>query len=133
MAELNTYALVAASADASSVILDSSRIDNLFYQVTVSVTAATLAGTLTFGNGLAVSPGGGLPPATGITVVGALPANVTGPVAGVFTFANPGIGTYDILLKLGEPMPLSQVVYDFTSGGGTVSLVVRAYGWRHAT
>ena len=136
MAELNVVAINGSTADVTSEVLDTSRMDNVFFQVTATVTAATLSATLAITNGIALSPGGTLPPAAlpaaGTSVIsGALPAEITlGSANGVFTFNNLGIGTTTFIAKLVQPAPLTRVIYDYTSGGGTVSLVVRAYGWK---
>lgn len=137
MAELNAVVLNAGSGNASSGLLDTSRIDNLFLQVSVSVTAATLSASLTFSAGVAPAAGPTLLAIpSGLTLVApnALPTGFTAPTTGgVLAISNPGIGTHEFIYKMAAPMPLHMINYTFTSGGGTVSVVVRAYGWRYAT
>lgn len=131
MAELNIVAINAESADQTSAVLDTSRMDNLFLQVTATVTAATLSATVAVGTGIEPGSPAALPTVP-VVAISTLPSGIS-LVSGVLTFATAAIGTHTILLKLAEPAPASIVTYDYTSGGGTVSMIVRAFGWKHST
>lgn len=131
MAELNAVAIVGASADLTSQVLDTNRMDNLFVQVTATVTVADLVATLAIGTGVHPGSPASFPPAKDVVAVSTLPAGVTLPATGLLTFATAAIGTHSIILKLPAPGPYSIITYDYTSGGGTVSLVARAFGWKH--
>jgi hypothetical protein len=133
MAEVNYIAINAGSADQSSGPLDTSRLDNLFLQVTAVVTSADLAATIAVGTGIEPGSPASFPAAKDVVAVSTLPAGVTLPSTGLLTFATAAIGTHNIILKLPAPGPVSTVTYDYTSGGGTVSMTVRAFGWKHKT
>lgn len=132
MAAVNYVAINAASADLVSVPLDTSRLDNLYLQVTAVVTVADLVATIAVGTGIEPGSPAAFPPAKDVVAVSTLPAGITLPATGLLTFATAAIGTHNIILKLPAPGPISIVSYDYTSGGGTVSVIVRAYGWQHS-
>lgn len=131
MAELNKFLFNAASANAASEVLDSSFLDNLFVQLTITVTAADIA-TTTVAIGTGINPGSppALPAASGVVAVSTLPSGGTAVAAGVLTLTALPIGTHNIILRLPHPGPASIVTYTFGSGGGTVAIAARAYGWK---
>lgn len=133
MAELNAVAINAASADQTSSVLDTRNLDNLYVQVTAVVTVADLVATVAIGTGIEPGSPASFPPAKDVVAVSTLPAGVTLPATGLLTFATAAIGTHSIILKLAAPGPASIITYDYTSGGGTVSIIVRAFGWKHST
>lgn len=133
MAELNALVLNGSTGNAASGVLDTSRIDNLFLQITVSVSAATLQGSLTFNAGV-TTPLLGIPSGLTLVAPNALPTGYTAPTTGgVLAIANPDVGTATLIYRVTSPLPLHSINYAYTSGGGTVSVLVYAYGWRHAT
>lgn len=132
MAEFSKYLFTASTADTNSEVMDTSRCDNLFVQLTVTVTSADLVATVAVGGALDVS---GAPP---VLPTLATPTLVSSPVSGVtltsgvLTFATAAIGTHHFLLRVPEPPLHTQVKYDYTSGGGDVVVAARAFAWKHA-
>lgn len=134
--EFSKLALEAASVDASSDVLDCSQMDNLFVQLTVTASAATLVGTVAVAGGI-ILPGDAVPYSlytlTTPVAISTLPANITVAATGLLTFASPAAATHNILLRVPAPPGAVRLVYDFTSGGGTVALTARVFGWKHKT
>lgn len=87
-------------------------------------TVATLSGTLT------ASGGADPDPATHSPLVAAtmFPAALTGAALsnGVVTFSTVGIGAKYLMMRIPDPPPYVSVAYDYTSGGGTNRLRVKA-------
>ena len=87
-------------------------------------TTADLAGTLT------ISGGAEPDPATHSPLVGAavFPAALSGATLsnGVVTFATVGTGARYSMIRIADPPPYVSVAYDYTSGGGTNRLRVKA-------
>jgi hypothetical protein len=99
------------------------------WTVRVSVTAATLAGTLNI-RGTNNTPQDAVEPIL-ITpgLMTALPANITYASPGAIVFASPAIATHEISLNFPSFPQFVQADWVFTSGGGTVDLRVRTAGW----
>jgi len=120
--------LVAASTSLNSAWFECTGLGQLSLSVRLSPSAATLQGTLTI-RGTNTVPQDTTPPAL---VNGTLlsPADAAmGHAAGVITFNNPSVAIHEITLTFPQFPQFIRADYVFTSGGGTVSLIVTASGW----
>ena len=133
MAEIDNYALTAGAASANSAPIDVAGVAHAWIEITTTVAAATLQGTILIGGGI-TDPGGGTLPAI-IVATEATPV-VTGAAfvaaTGVLTFNNPAIGTYRQLIRISNPPKLLQLIYTYTSGGGAMSVRARVWGWKQS-
>lgn len=125
------------SAASASLVGDATYCDDriartLFYGLRLTVTANTLVGTLTFVTSAdPVDDDPALSPqivATQPVLVApnALPSGITN-ASGVITFATAAIGTHRLIFRIDDPPPVVIPKYVFTSGGGTVSLKLKAW------
>jgi len=123
----SALALDAVSASTSSDWLLMARTLPVSITVRVAVTAATLAGTLTI-KGTDFDAKSGSEATCGVFAAGPAPTGFSF-ANGVLTFANPSIGTSEIVLQaLGVPRWL-RLAYTFTSGGGTVAVSAAVSAW----
>jgi hypothetical protein len=130
--QLTQNVLIAAGADQNSDWVETTGFRPTTYTagITLSVTAATLNGTLKIHGTnnfpqLAVATEPLLVTGTLLTPVDATMVHA----AGVITVTNPGIGTHEIIMTWPALPQWILWEWDFTSGGGTVSLTVRTAGW----
>lgn len=137
MSSISRVVLAAGAASAVGDVIECSGIAHLQLAVKVTVSAATLQGTLVFattpdGSG-DLSTAAAAPPillASNVVDVTAKPGTITaGGADATYTFNNVGIGSTIFAIRLTNPPQYVVPRYTYTSGGGTVSVQVFAYGF----
>lgn len=128
----NQPALVASAASAVGQTIQVSNCDKLTLTVTLSVSAATLQGTLTL-NGTsdpmtALDPGSALPVLTTGAFITTAPSGITF-ASNAVTFNNPAIGTYEVTVSYSSFPAWVRPAFAYTSGGGTVDLRATLGAW----
>lgn len=120
------------SASAISGWMDLSLFGTLTMGVRLTVSAATLQGSLRFrGTNNFVEDANEPILQNGTALTGTLPSGIT-MTGGIITFNNPAITTgsgNSFIIFFPQFPEKIQADYTFTSGGGTVSLIVTAAGW----
>lgn len=131
----NQQLLGAGSADASGYTVQVSQCNKLTMSVFVTVTAATLVGTVALtgtnddARALDITPLSLPTLATG-KELSVLPTGFTfTPTTGLLAVSSPAIGTYEVILSYSDFPKWIRPVYDFTSGGGTVSVSATVSAW----
>lgn len=105
--------------------------DEASVSVSVTVTAATLQGTLIIGgtnDDTRAWDGAGVLPALTSGTNSVLPTGITYS-AGVFTLNNPSIGTSEFVVTFASFPKYIRPSWVFTSGGGTVSVSATVAAW----
>jgi len=124
--------LAGSNADTAGLTVQVSNCDKLTLTLALSVTAATLQGTVTL-NGTsdpvtALDPTSALPVLTTGALITAAPSGITF-ASNAITLNNPAIGTYEVTVAYSSFPAWVRAVYDFTSGGGTVDLRATIGAW----
>lgn len=127
--ESGQWGLVGAgAASANGDWLQMARGDAWSATIRVSASAATLAATMKFQATDFDAKSGSEATFTGWTAASALATGIT-LANGVWTFASPSAGTYEILLVSYTMPRWLRAVWTYTSGGGTVTADVSISGW----
>lgn len=117
----------AVSADQKSVVVSCfdplTRFLTIAYRLDSSV--ATLAGTLTIRGGADPDPATHFALTSGLTAFNTI-SGAAAPSSGVVAFTTVAIGSAYGLLRIADPPPYVSVEYDYTSGGGTNRMRVKA-------
>jgi hypothetical protein len=128
----NQTVLGASNADASGITVQVSNCDKLTLTVALSVTAATLQGTITLKGTsdpvTALDPTSTLPVLTTGALITAAPSGITF-ASNAITLNNPAIGTYEVTVAYSSFPAWVRPVYDYTSGGGTVDVRATLGAW----
>lgn len=130
MRAISKQILVATSADLKSDWFECTQFNQLSLTIRAASSAASLVGVLTL-RGTNNVPQDTTEPEliTGIALTKA-PAGVTYSAAnGTITYASPAASPVSITIAYPQMPQFILADWDFTSGGGTVSLIVSASGW----
>lgn len=137
MSSIGRVVLAAGAASAVGDVIECSGIAHLQLFMKVTASAATLQGAISLGatpdgsgdlSTLAAAPGILL--ASNVTRVTTLPATFTEDATlASWALNNPAIGSTLFAVRLTNPPQYVVPRYTYTSGGGTVSVQVFAYGF----
>lgn len=131
---VKSQALLAGSnVDLVGSAIEVSNCAALSVTVRLNVTAATLAATVAIG-GTNLDPFGTPAPSfpallTGKVIAGGSTEVDFEPTTGVLTIASPAIGTHEVTIAFTEFPKWVRAAYDYTSGGGTVDMLVWLAAW----
>lgn len=130
---LKTISFSASNANVTGQTIELSSCSALSLTVLVSVSAATLVGsvqlTATNDDARAYDLTSTLPALTNGVAITPLPANITLEATGLLTFASPAIGTHEITIAYPAFPKWVRPRYVFGSGGGTVDARVTVAAW----
>jgi hypothetical protein len=141
MSTIGRAVLAAGAASAVGDVIECSGIAHIQLFMKVTVTAATLQGVVAFGatpDGTGdLSTSAAAPEillANNVTAVTTLPATFTqNATLASWTLNNPAIGTTLFAVRITNPPQYVVPRFTYTSGGGTVSVQVFAYGFNVKT
>lgn len=105
-------------------------------EVVCVVTAATLAATVTFTQGIEPAPNfpaGFIAGGTGTLISNGVAGYSFSAGTAVLTIANPAIGRTSVVIRWATPARFLVPVYAYGSGGGTVQVRVAAWGFQQNT